>query len=69
MNIRTLSLVSKPVPLTDSDPLPICLGISAKSALRTSSSSLASNESDFVMEEKHLLSQNELSDVNRDLNL
>jgi len=64
-----VSSVSKPVPRTASDPLPICPGISAKSALKTSSSSLASNESDFVMEEKHLISQSELSDLIRDLNL
>ena len=64
-----VSSVSKPVPRTDSDPLPICSGINAKSAIRTSSSSLVSNESDFVMEEKHLLSQSELSYLIRDLNL
>lgn len=64
-----VSSVSKPVPRTDSDPLPICPGISAKNALTTSSSSLASNESNFAMEEEHLISQSELSDLIRDLNL
>lgn len=63
-----VSSVSKPVLRTSNDILPVCPGTS-RSTVETSTSLSSSSGDDFIAEEKHLISQSELSDLIRDLNL
>lgn len=64
-----VSSVSKPVPRTSSDPLPVCPGASENAQKSSTPSPPTSDSSDFVMEGNHLISQSELSDLIRDLHL
>lgn len=66
-----VSSVSKPVPRTNNDPLPICPDVSANSmgTFSASPTNSSSPTEDFNMEETHLISQSMLNDLIRDLDL
>lgn len=62
-----VSSVTKPVQRSDEDPLPICPG--ASSSNMETSDPVTSSGSEFVIDERHLITQAELNDLVRDLHL
>lgn len=60
--------VSKPVPRRKNDPLPISPGLSTRT-VESSDSMMISTDSEYEIDEKHFITQAELSDLIRDLQL